>query len=165
MEAVWDAGCGLVIGVNKWDLVEKDHRTAPDFEKELVARAPFLAGVPVLFLSALTGQRARRSLDLLLQVAEERRRRVPTHEVNEVLEDLMRHQPPPHSRGRAVRLRYGAQVDTEPPTFVLFCNLPEEVPRSYFRYLENGFRRAWGFGGVPLRIRIRPSPAKDRPRV
>ncbi|MSR23065.1 MAG: ribosome biogenesis GTPase Der [Gemmatimonadetes bacterium] len=157
MEAAWEAGCGLVMGVNKWDLVEKDHKTAPDFEKAFQARAPFLAEVPIFFLSALTGLRVRKALDLLLAVAEQRRRRIPTHEVNETLEELTRHQPAPHSRGRPVRLRYGSQVDTEPPTFVVFSNLPEEIPQNYVRYLQNGFRAAWGFAGVPLRIRIRGS--------
>jgi len=154
-EAAWEAGCGVVLAVNKWDLVEKDHTTAPAFEKALALRAPFLAGVPILFTSALSGLRVRRALDLLLEVAEERRRRIPTHEVNEVLEQLTRHQPPPHSRGRNVRLRYATQVETEPPTFVVFCNFPDELPGHYLRYLQNGLRKAWGFRGVPIRIRIR----------
>ena len=157
MEAAWDAGCGLVIAVNKWDLVEKGTSTAPDFEKAFQARAPSFAGVPMIFLSALTGQRVRKTLDLLLQVSEERRRRIPTHEVNTVLEGLTRRQPAPHSRGRPVRIRYGSQVDSAPPTFVLFSNLPDAVPRSYARYLQNGFRAAWGFHGVPLRVRLRAS--------
>ena len=161
-EAAWDAGCGLVLAVNKWDLVEKDHMTAPAFEKALGLRAPFLQGVPTLFFSALTGQRVRKSLDLLLQVAEERKRRIPTHEVNEVLESLVRRQPPPHSRGRAVKIRYGTQTEVAPPTFLLFCNFPEEIPLHYVRYLQNGFRAAWGFGGVPLRLRLRESSGKGR---
>jgi GTP-binding protein len=155
MEAAWEAGCGLVIGVNKWDLVEKEHRTAPDFAKDFHARAPFLADVPMLFLSAFTGQRVRKSLDFLLEVAEERRRRISTSEVNQVLEELTRRQPPPHSRGRPVRIRYGSQVEIEPPTFALFSNLPEAIPQNYMRYLQNGFRAAWGFRGVPLRVRLR----------
>jgi GTP-binding protein len=163
-EAAWDAGCGVVLGVNKWDLVEKDHMTAPNFEKALALRAPFLAEVPILFLSALSGQRVRKSLDLLLEVAEARVRRIATHEVNEVLAGLVQRQPPPHAgRGHAVKLRYGTQADTKPPTFVLFCNLPEEIPGHYLRYLQNGFRAAWGFRGVPIRIRIRGSdPGKGR---
>ncbi len=165
VEAAWDAGCGVVLGVNKWDLIEKDHTSAPLFERAIRLRAPFLAAVPVLFLSALSGQRVRRSLDLLLEVAEERRRRVPTHEVNEVLERLVGRQPPPHSRGRPVKLRYATQADTEPPTFVIFSNFPSEVPAHYVRYLQNGFRAAWGFRGVPIRIRLRESsPARGRSR-
>jgi len=157
-EAAWDAGCGVVLMVNKWDLVEKDYRTAPDFEKALALRAPFLAGVPILFVSALTGQRVRKSLDLIVAVAEERKRRIPTHEVNEVLERLVFRQPPPHAAGRLVKLRYGTQIETEPPTFVLFSIVPEEVNQQYLRYLQSGFREAWGLHGVPIRIRLRESP-------
>jgi GTP-binding protein len=161
-EAAWEAGCGLVLCVNKWDLVEKDHMTAPEFEKALGLRAPFMQGVPTLFFSALTGQRIRKSLDLLLEVAAERERRIPTHEVNETLERLVQRQPPPHFRGRAVRFRYATQVDVNPPTFILFCNHPDEVPAHYLRYLHNGFRAAWGFGGVPLRIRLRGTAREKR---
>jgi len=163
-EAAWEAGCGVVIGANKWDLVDKDHMTAPQFEKSLALRAPFLAEVPVLFLSALSGQRVRKSLDLILEVADARIRRIPTHEVNEVLAGIVQRQPPPHAgRGQAVKLRYGTQADTKPPTFVVFSNLPDELPGHYLRYLQNGFRAAWGFRGVPIRIRLRASdPGKER---
>ncbi len=160
LEAAWDAGCGVVLGINKWDLVEKDHRSAPEFEKTICARAPFLEGIPLLFLSAITGQRVRKSLDLLLEVAEERRKRVSTPEVNEVLERLVRRQPPPHSRGRQVGLRYATQGEIEPPTFLIFSNLPREVPTHYVRFLQNGFRAAWGFRGSPIRIRLRESKSK-----
>ncbi len=157
MEAAWEAGCGVVLGVNKWDLVEKDHRTAPELEKAIRTRAHNLENVPILFLSALTGQRVRKSLDLLLEVAEERRKRILTHEVNQVLEGLVRRQPPPHSRGRQVGLRYGTQTGAEPPTFLIFSNLPSEVPDHYLRFLRNGFRDAWGFRGSPIRVRLRKS--------
>jgi len=161
LEAAWNAGCGTVLAVNKWDLVEKDERTAPRFEAELRERAPFLEGVPVLFMSALHGLRVRKTLDLLLEVAEERKRRIPTPEVNKVLGELVHRQPPPHHRGRPVKFRYVTQPDTEPPTFVLFCNYPEEVTEQYIRYLQRGFRRAWGFRGVPLRLRLRSSSKRD----
>ncbi len=163
LEQAWEAGCGVVLAVNKWDLVEKDTSTAPAFERELRQKVHFLQWVPVLFMSALTGQRVRRTLDLLLEVEAARTRRIPTHEVNEVLERLVNRQPPPHSRGRAVRFKYGTQVDSAPPTFLLFCNLPKEVPDHYVRYLMNGFREAWGFDGAPVRLRLR-STAKDELR-
>jgi len=156
-DAAWEAGCGLILVVNKWDLVEKDHRTAPDFEKDFRSRAPHLQWVPILFTSALSGQRVRKTLDLVLEVQEARNRRIPTHEVNEVLEDLIRKQPPPHARGREVKIRYATQVDTAPPGFVLFCNLPKDVPDHYIRYIYNGFRARWGFGGSPVRLRLRGS--------
>lgn len=162
MEEAWKEGCGVVLGVNKWDLVEKDHRSAPDFEKEIRARAPFLEAVPILFLSALTGQRVRKSLDVLLEVAEERRRRISTPEVNAVLEKLVHQHQPPHARGRQVKVRYATQTGVEPPTFLVFSNLPREIPTNYVRYLQNGFRAAWGFRGSPIRLNLRASKARGR---
>ncbi len=157
VEQAWDAGAGIVMLVNKWDLVEKDTRTAPIREKEMRQKAKFLEWVPILFTSALTGQRARKALDLVLQVQEERHRRIETHEVNEALEQIYRRQPPPHSRGRPVKLRYGTQVSVAPPTFLFFSNLPKEIPAHYIRYVQNSLRRRWGFMGTAVRIRLRKS--------
>ncbi|MEQ9570272.1 MAG: ribosome biogenesis GTPase Der, partial [Longimicrobiales bacterium] len=157
MEQAWDAGAGLVVVVNKWDLVEKDPRTADLMVKAMRERAPFLQWVPVLFASALTGQRARKTLDLVLEVEEQRQRRIETSDVNDVLQRLVGRQPPPHSRGRPVKIRYGTQVGVAPPTFVLFSNLPKEVPAHYIRYIHNGFRDAWTFSGTPVRIFFRDS--------
>ena len=161
-EMAWEAGTGMVLVVNKWDLVEKDTQTAPHFEKHARARAPFLKWVPFLFSSAKTGQRVHKALDLVLQVQEQRARRIETHEVNATLEELMRWQPPPHSRGRPVKLRYGTQVGVEPPTFLLFANLPRDVPDHYIRYVMNSFRERWGFVGSPIRIQLRASGASGR---
>jgi GTP-binding protein len=156
-ETAWEAGKGLIILVNKWDLVEKETMTAPHFEKKVQERIPFLKWVPFAFTSALTGQRVRKTLDLILQVQEERQRRIETHEVNEVLEALVRRQPPPHHRGRPVKIKYGTQVTAAPPTFSLFFNFPKSGPAHYIRYLNNGFRSSWQFMGSPIRIRIRSS--------
>lgn len=157
VEQAWEAGTGIILLVNKWDLVEKDTHTAPTREKEIKQKAPFLTWVPFLFMSAITGQRARKALDLVLEVQEERHRRVETHEVNEALEDIIRHQPPPHARGRQVKIRYGTQVSTAPPTFLIFSNLPKEIPGHYIRYINNSLRKRWGFVGSPIRIRFRKS--------
>jgi GTP-binding protein len=157
VEQAWDAGAGIVMLVNKWDLVEKDTQTAPIREKEMRKKAKFLEWVPILFTSALTGQRARKALDLVLQVQEERHRRIETHEVNEALEQIYRRQPPPHSRGRPVKIRYGTQVSVAPPTFLFFSNLPKEIPAHYIRYVQNSLRKRWGFMGTAVRIRVRKS--------
>lgn len=154
-EQAWEAGAGVIVVVNKWDLVEKDTMTAPDYEKQARLRYPFLQWVPMVFSSALTGQRVRKTLDIILEVAAERQRKIDTHEVNEVLEELGRRQPAPHHRGRPVKIKYGTQIGTAPPTFVLFANYPKEVPDHYIRYLLNGFRERWSFTGVPVRLRIR----------
>jgi GTP-binding protein len=158
-EMAWEAGAGVIVVVNKWDLVEKETMTAPNFEKKARERVPFLQWVPFLFTSALTGQRVHKALDLVLEVQEQRTRRIETHEVNDALAELVRRQPPPHSRGRQVKLRYGTQVSVEPPTFLLFSNLPREIPDHYVRYLMNGFRERWAFTGSPIRIQLRASAA------
>jgi GTP-binding protein len=154
-EKAWKAGCALIIVVNKWDLVEKTTNTAVDYERELEKRAPLLKWVPKVFASALTGFRVRKVLDLIIGVAANRERRVPTHEVNEVLRKLAERRMPPHFRGMPVKLLYGTQAAVKPPTFVIFTNHPEGVPEHYLRYLHNGFRGAWGFHGTPLRLRLR----------
>jgi GTP-binding protein len=154
-ERALESGCGLIIVVNKWDLVEKDEKTAAAYERHLRESARSLRWVPVLFASALTGQRVQRTLDLILEVAAERTRRLTTREVNDVVEKLEQRQPPPHFRGQQVKFLYATQAGGVPPTIVLFTNQPKGIPEHYLRYLENGFREAWGFVGVPLRIRIR----------
>jgi GTPase len=154
-QKAWDAGCGLILLVNKWDLVEKETMTAPNFQKALQEKAPFLRWVPTIFLSAATGQRVQRVLPLILEVQGARTRRVPTHEVNEVVRELVSRARPPHSQGRAVKILYATQVSTAPPMFVLWSNLPDAIPDSYTRYLHNGFRDRWGFVGAPLRISFR----------
>jgi len=154
-QMAWDAGRGLILLANKWDLVEKETNTAPQWEKKVRERYPFLQWVPIVFMSALTGQRIRKCLDLIFEVNEERSRRIETHEVNEVLAALVARQPPPHHRGRPVKIKYGTQVSVRPPVFTLFANFPKAVPDHYVRYLHNGFRNAWSFMGTPIRLRIR----------
>ncbi len=154
-QKAWDSGRGLILLVNKWDLVEKETMTAPEWERKVRARIPFLQWVPIVFISAKTGQRARRCLELILEVAQERSRRIETHDVNEVLEALVRRQPPPHFRGRRVKVKYATQAATKPPTFPIFVNFPKGLPDHYIRYLHNGFRDAWTFMGTPIRLRVR----------
>ena len=156
-ETAWEAGCGVVMVCNKWDLVEKDTRTAIEFQREAVRRARFLGDVPFLFASALTGLRIRKTLDLVLEVAERRQQHIGTAEVNEAVESAARRQPPPHARGRPVRLKYATQARTAPPTFIVFSNLPDEIPEHYRRYVVNSLRARWDFLGVPIRLRLRKS--------
>lgn len=157
IEQAWQAGAGVGILVNKWDLVEKDTQTAQEFLNQTTQRYPFLRWVPFLFVSAETGQRLRKALDLTLAIAEERRRRISTSQVNEVLQRLIHRQPPPIASGREIKFKYATQVADSPPVFVLFVNFPKSVPDHYVRYLLNGFRDAWGFTGTHLRLRLRDS--------
>lgn len=161
-QQAWDAGAGVVVAINKWDLVDIDPETAPEFERALRERAPIMRSVPILFLSARTGKRVRRVLDRVLEVQEERSRRIQTSEVNEVLRELVRRQPPPHREGRRVKLRYATQVSREPPTFLVFSNFPGDLPDHYLRYMENTFRDRWGFFGTPVRIRFKQSSERRR---
>jgi GTP-binding protein len=159
--AAWDAGCGLIIVVNKWDLVEeKDANTARRGQQELIDKAPFLRYVPFVYTSAVTGQRVRKVLDLILEVAEERQRRIPTAEVNKVLAALQERSAPPQKPGAEVRLLYASQIGTAPPTFAIVSNRPDDVPESYQRYLAHGFRAQWPFAGSPLRLKFTSRGAK-----
>jgi GTP-binding protein len=151
----WEEGAGLIVLVNKWDLIEeKDANTARQGQEALVAKAPFLRYVPFLYVSALTGQRVRKVLDLILEVAVDRERRVPTAEVNKVLASLIERNAPPQKPGEEVKLLYASQIATAPPTLAIVSNRPDEVPESYQRYLANGFREAWPFTGSPLRLKF-----------
>ena len=151
----WEAGRGLILVVNKWDLATKDDKASARYEKEAAEKAPFLKFVPFLFTSALTGQRVSRTLELILQVEEERAKRISTSEVNERLGELVARLQPPQAAGREVKLNYATQVETAPPTIAVFGNNPDLVEEHYVRYLHNGFRAAWGFTGNPLRIVLR----------
>jgi GTP-binding protein len=151
----WDRGRGLVLAVNKWDLVPKDTHTASRFEKALRERVPFLSAVPIVFISALTGQRVQRALDLSHQVGEERQKRISTHELNARLRDLTEAVHPPQKRGRPIKFFYATQVKAAPPVFAVWANYPRDVPENYLRYLVNGFREAWGFTGSPIRLKLR----------
>ena len=152
----WDRGAAVMIAVNKWDLVEeKRTNTAIEGEKVNQERAPFLKFIPFYYVSALTGQRVTKLLDAIVAVAEERKKRVPTAEVNRVLEALLARQQPPQPVGESVRLFFATQVGTAPPRFAVVSNRPEAIPESYTRYLHNGFREAWDFTGAPLTIKFR----------
>ncbi len=161
----WDQGCALIVAVNKWDLVaEKDANTAHRGQEALIEKAPFLRYVPFVYASALTGQRVRRVLDLILEVAEARERRVPTADVNRVLGALLERNAPPQKAGEEVKLLYASQIAVAPPTFAIVSNRPDDVPEAYQRYLAHGFREAWPFPGSPLRLRFTARGAREAKR-
>ena len=99
--------------------------------------------------------RVRKCLDMLLEVQGQRNRRIKTSEVNATMEKLVRRQPPPHSRGRAVKIKYTTQISVKPPTFLVFSNFPKALPEHYIRYIHNNFRAQWGFIGSPIRMRFK----------
>ncbi len=153
----WDEGRGLIVAVNKWDLVaSKDTMTAEEGRRIAVDRAPFLADVPFVYLSATTGQRAQKVLDLVLEVADARTRRVGTAEVNRVIEELVAERQPPQAGGAEVKLFYGAQIGVAPPTFAIVSSRPDKIPEHYTRFLSHGLRERFGFTGSAIRIRYKP---------
>jgi GTP-binding protein len=155
-ERAWDAGAGLIVAINKWDLIEeKETNTAIRGQKGITDRVAFLEAAPFLFISALTGQRVHKLLDLIVEVAEARKRRIGTADVNRTLRALVDRNQPPQGPGREVKLLYGSQIAIAPPTFAIVSNFPEEVGEPYQRYLVNGFRREWGFTGTPIRLKLR----------
>jgi len=157
----WEVGRGLIVVVNKWDLKEKDDKTSAKFQKDAAEKAPFLRHVPFIFTSAITGQRVSRILDVILDVEEERLKRVSTSDVNNTLQELLARRQPPQAAGHEIKLNYATQVDTAPPTIVVFGNNPDLVQEHYVRYLHNGFRDAYGFTGNPLNIVLRRKSSKS----
>ena len=152
---VMEEGKGLVLVMNKWDLVEKDEHTADEWLKNLRREAPYLAWAEIVFASALTGQRVARILREALRVADERLRRVPTGELNRLVSDAVAQHPPAHVRNRLAKILYATQAGVAPPTFVVFVNDPTLVHFSYRRYLENRIRAEYGFLGTPIRLILR----------
>jgi len=145
----------VVVIVNKWDLIEKDERTLPDFAERIRHQLNFLAYVPVLFISAKTGQRVHQVLPTALRVQEERLRRIPTGELNRLVQEALAGHAAPSKGGRFLKVLYASQVRTDPPTFLFHVNDPELVHFTYERYLENRLREAYGFLGTPLRLSFR----------
>lgn len=145
----------VVVIVNKWDAVEKDAHTMPAFTEHVRKRLNFMEFVPVLFISAKTGQRVNQVIPAGLRVQEERLRRIPTGELNRLLQKAIRSHAPPSRKGRRLKIKYVSQVRTDPPTFLFHVNDPELVHFSYSRYLENQIRADYGFIGTPIRISYR----------
>jgi len=155
-------GRACVVVVNKWDAIEKDSHTMPAMERELRAKLYFLDWAPMLFTSALSGQRVQAIFPLALLAVEQHRRRVTTSVVNEVLKEALSWRTPPSSRGgRQGRLYYGTQVSVRPPSFTLFVNDPKLFGDTYRRYVERQIREGLGFEGTPLRLFWRGKQERD----
>lgn len=142
----------IVVVVNKWDLVDKNKVSMKSMKEELYAELPFLSYAPIEFVSALTGQRTTKILEISDTIYEEYTKRISTGILNTVLKDAVLMNNPPTRKGRVVKINYATQVSSAPPKFVLFCNYPELIHFSYARYIENKFREAFGFEGSPILI-------------
>ncbi len=150
-----ELGKGVVIGVNKWDLVEKDHRTSDAIAKEITNRFSNLAHYPIIFGSALTGQRAWRMIDEALLVADRRACHIPTGDLNKFLVDINETTSPPTKNGRVFRMTFCVMPRSSPPTILFFTSRPKDVPTHYKRFLENRLRETFDFTGTPIRIVFR----------
>ncbi|RYG45204.1 MAG: ribosome biogenesis GTPase Der [Chitinophagaceae bacterium] len=148
-------GKGIVVLVNKWDLVEKETNTTRDYEKDLKKRLAPFSDVPIVFISVLEKQRIFKSIELALQVYENRKRKVPTSQLNEVMQKAINSFHPPVVRGNAIKIKYVTQLPTHTPTFAFFCNYPDDLKAPYKNYLENQLRNSFDFKGVPIRIFFR----------
>jgi GTP-binding protein len=151
-----EAGCGIVIAVNKWDLVRgRGQDFVRDFDDKLRFELKFLDYAPIVHISALTGERTPRLLEVIDRVAAARKQRVPTSELNRFLEAVTHTHPPASPDRRAVRILYAAQTGTAPPSFVLFTNVATRLHFSYERFLINRIRESFGFEGTPIRLSVR----------
>ena len=157
---ILDENCSVIVLVNKWDAVEKDTYTMDAYTQRIRAELKFLDFVPVLFISALTGQRVDKILPLALQVRQERTRRIPTAELNRLVEEIKVRHPAPHKGGRQLKLMYATQAGVDPPTFVFFVNDARLVHFSYERYIENQIRRQHSYVGTPLKLVFRSRKEK-----
>ena len=148
-------GKACVIAINKWDAIEKETKTYETFYRSVVEAMPFLTHVPILSLSALTGQRVVKLFPLIDTVIAAAKQRVPTADLNAFLHTVTQRRPAPTYRGRAVKFAFLVQTVVQPPTFVCFVNRPAGVARHYQRYLENQLRQQFGFAGTPVRLHFR----------
>lgn len=146
---------GLVVVVNKWDLVEKDTHTMDDYRAKAKSALDFMPYAPLVFISAKFGQRVQQVLEAALIVVGEREKRVSTGSLNKLLKDAVAKHPPASRPGKWLKFFYATQADASPPTFVFFCNDPEHIHFSYRRYLENELRGEYGFVGTPIRMSFR----------
>jgi GTP-binding protein len=161
-----EAGCGVVIAVNKWDLVRGQGQDwVKAFDDKLRFQLKFLDYAPIVHVSALTGERTPRLLEVVDRVATARRHRVTTGDLNRFLEVVTTAHAPVSKNRRDVRILYGAQTSVAPPSFVLFTNVATELHFSYERYLVNRIRESFGFEGTPIRLKVRRRERRSGPKA
>lgn len=152
---VHEQGKAAIIIVNKWDLVEKDDKTIEKYKEDIKKELPFMSYAPMLFISALTGQRVHKIIELIKYVSNQHAMRISTGMVNDIINEAVLMNQPSISGGRRLKILYSTQVSVKPPTFAIFVNDPEILHFSYERYLENQLRKSFGFEGTPIRFLIR----------
>jgi len=146
---------GIVILVNKWDLVEKETNTMKQFENQIREKIALFSDVPILFISALTKQRILKAVEAALEVYENRKKRIKTSKLNEIMLPIIENTPPPALKGKYIKIKYCTQLPTVTPQFAFFCNLPQYVKEPYKRFIENQLRKNFDFTGVPIEVYFR----------
>ncbi len=146
---------GVVIMVNKWDLIEKDTNSTKMFEAEIRKRIAPFQDVPIVFTSVLTKQRIFKAMEIAIEVYHNRLRKIPTSKLNEQLSPIIEKTPPPAVKGKYIKVKYITQLSTHYPSFVFFCNLPQYIREPYQRFVENQIRKLWNFTGVPITVYFR----------
>jgi GTP-binding protein len=146
---------GVVILINKWDLIEKETNTMRDFEAEVRRQIAPFTDVPIVFISALTKQRLLKAMETAVEVFENRKNKIQTSKFNETMLEVVKNFPPPAIKGKYVKIKYCMQLPTQTPQFAFFCNLPQYVRDPYKRYVENKLREIYNFNGVPITIYFR----------
>ena len=146
---------GVVILINKWDLIEKETNTLRDFEAMVRKQIEPFTDVPIIFISALTKQRLFKAIETAVEVFEKRKKKIPTSKLNDVMLDIIKSYPPPATKGKFVKIKYCMQLPTATPQFAFFCNLPQYVRDPYRRFLENKLREIYDFSGVPVTVYFR----------
>jgi len=158
----WERGRALLLVVNKWDVVDTEHRNRKTFARTIAEHYPTLAHVPITFLSALTGRYVDKLFPAIEAVVETHRRELRTPELNRVLEQAVQQQAPPSDRGRRSRLLYVTQTGRAPMVLTIFCSRPDLIPSVYQRYLTNCFREAFDLSGTPLTLRFKQRPRSEK---
>jgi len=146
---------GIVILVNKWDLVEKETNTMKQFENQIRKKIALFSDVPILFISALTKQRILKAVETAVEVYENRKKRIKTSKLNEIMLPIIENTPPPALKGKYIKIKYCTQLPTVTPQFAFFCNLPQYVKEPYKRFIENQLRKNFDFTGVPIEVYFR----------
>jgi len=146
---------GIVVVVNKWDLVEKDNHTMKSFERDILEKFAPIVDIPIVFTSALTKQRILKILEEAMMVFENRNRHIATSKLNELLLEFIEAYPPPAHKGKYIKIKYITQLPTKIPSFAFFCNLPQYIRDPYKRYLENKIRSNFNFKGIPIQLYFR----------
>ena len=146
---------GVVVLVNKWDLVEKDHKTMVEYEENLRKQLAPYNDVPIIFTSTITKQRIHKALETAMEVFTNRTKKIPTSKLNDVMLEVIQQTPPPANKGKYIKIKFVQQLPTHAPAFAFFCNLPQYLTEAYRRFLENRIREIFDFKGVPIKIFFR----------